>query len=207
MWIFSDPYCSHNFDNGWDGEKFFGSALAPQIFAMEADGNYQVNSVNDMNNTDIGFWAGVDTNYTLTFTNQNFGLQYSNLYLRDLQENTITDITQSGTIYSFTALPTDSPVKRFNILTRSKNTDTSFESPNAENKQLKIFNSQDNIFVHNSSNMSGNLKLYDISGRCIQNKPFIANGVTTIPMNLPAGIYIAMGTTANQEVTERLLIR
>jgi len=207
MWIFSDPYCSHNFDNGWDGEKFFGSALAPQIFAMEADGNYQVNSVNDMNNTDIGFWAGVDTNYTLTFTNQNFSLQYSNLYLRDLQENTITDITQSGTIYSFTALPTDSPVKRFNILTRSKNTDTSFESPNAENKQLKIFNSQDNIFVHNSSNMSGNLKLYDISGRCIQNKPFIANGVTTIPMNLPAGIYIAMGTTANQEVTERLLIR
>ena len=207
MWIFSDPYCSHNFDNGWDGEKFFGSALAPQIFAMEADGNYQVNSVNDMNNTDIGFWAGVDTNYTLTFTNQNFSLQYSNLYLHDLQENTITDITQSGTSYSFTALPTDSPVKRFNILTRSKNTDTSFESPNAENKQLKIFNSQDNIFVHNSSNMSGNLKLYDISGRCIQNKPFIANGVTTIPMNLPAGIYIAMGTTANQEVTERLLIR
>ncbi|MHB9142411.1 MAG: T9SS type A sorting domain-containing protein, partial [Paludibacter sp.] len=206
MWFFSIPNCTHNFDNGWDGEKIFGSSLAPQIFAMEEDGNYQVNSVNDMDNTDIGFWAGIDSTYTMTFTNTNTSLQYTSIYLLDLLENTLTDISQTGTSYTFTALPSDSPEKRFKIITKP-NIISSLETYNQANTQLTIFSSQNKIIVQNKSEVAGDLLLFDIEGRAIQTTVFIANGVTTIPMNLPAGVYLAKGKTSQEEVMKRLLIR
>ena len=42
MWLFSVASCTYGFDNGWDGFKMFGTTLAPQIFAWEPDGYYQV---------------------------------------------------------------------------------------------------------------------------------------------------------------------
>jgi hypothetical protein len=80
LWLFTDSTCTHSFDNGWDGIKFIGSPLAPQLFAMEADGNYQINTVNDVNNTELGFQAGEDTQYS------------SNLHSRIWQLNTVHSI-------------------------------------------------------------------------------------------------------------------
>ena len=58
MWIFSKDGATRNFDNGSDGFKISGSALAPQIYAVENDGIYQIDAVADMNNTNIAFQAG-----------------------------------------------------------------------------------------------------------------------------------------------------
>lgn|ERR1035437_3372659 len=81
MWIITDQACTHKFDNGWDGYKMSGSSLTPQIYAMESDGNYQVNSIDDINNTNIGFQTGEDSIYTLVFNHQNLASRYKALYL------------------------------------------------------------------------------------------------------------------------------
>jgi len=120
MWIFSEPTCTHGFDNGWDGTKTIGSSLAPQLFSMEKDGNYQVNTVDDINETEIGFQAGEDKQYTLTFTHSNLKQRYNAVYLIDLLENKTIDITQSGSTYSFVTHSTSTPVKRFKIVTSIK---------------------------------------------------------------------------------------
>jgi hypothetical protein len=206
MWIFTNPDCSHGFDNGWDGEKLFGSSMAPQIYSMEADGDYQVNTVNDMNNTDIGFYAGVDSVYTITFTGNNNQLKYSRIYLQDLLKHTINDITQSGSTYTFAAKSSDGTVKRFKILTK-RFTPTSLENVSENNKQVYIFSSEQQVFVHNLSDVKGTLTLYSISGQMLKQVTFAANAITTIPVNLPPGIYIALGKTSYGEVSERLIIR
>jgi len=118
-----------------------------------------------------------------------------------------TDLTQNGTSYTFDALPSVSPVKRFKILTRPYNSATSNETPDAGENHLKIFSSLQDIFVNNLSDVSGDLMLYDISGILLQKMPFLANAVTTLPFNLPAGIYIAKCLTADEEVTERIILR
>jgi hypothetical protein len=120
-WIFSNPTCSHGFDNGWDGKKVLTHSRTPQLFSMEKEGNYQVNTVDDINGTNLGFQAGEDTQYTLTFTHINTGLRYNSIYLIDLLENKTIDITQSGSTYSFVAQPTVTAVKRFKIITNGKN--------------------------------------------------------------------------------------
>lgn len=206
MWLFSNDNCSHGFDNGYDGEKMFGSALSPQIYAAEATGNYQVNSVNDINNTEIGFKAGSDTNYTLTFIHSNIDSRYAALYLVDLQNNTTTDITASGTQYAFTVTE-QSSANRFKIVTAAE--DPSSVINPSEAKQLKVFTSGKLIFVNNLSNDNGYVELYNIAGQYIQKLPFGANGITTLTTQLIPGSYVVKATTtkSNQQVVERIIIK
>ena len=117
MWVFSISSCTRGYDNGWDAYKMLGSAIAPQIMAMEESGNYQVDAVPDYNNTVIGFKAGEDTQYTLTFTNDNLTLKYEHLYLVDLVANDTIDVSLTGSKYTFNVEPTAVPVKRFILIT------------------------------------------------------------------------------------------
>ena len=206
MWIFSNANCTRGFDNGYDGEKMFGSVLAPQIFAAEASGDYQVNAVNDINNTEIGFKAGSDTNYTLTFIHNNLDSRYSALYLVDLQNNTTIDITASGSQYTFTVADQLS-ANRFKIVTAAEDP-TSVTNP-SEAKQFKVFTSGKLIFVNNLSNDNGYVELYNIAGQYIQKLPFGANGITTLTTQLIPGSYVVKATTtkSNQQVVERIIIK
>jgi Predicted solute binding protein len=117
MWMFSVPTCTRDYDNGWDGYKMFGTSTAiPQIFAVEASGNYQIDAIPTFNDTYISFKAGEDSVYTLTFTNQLVETIYSHLYLVDSVANKTIDIFNSGTTYTFNVKPTAQPVKRFKIV-------------------------------------------------------------------------------------------
>lgn len=203
MWIFTNPACTRNFDNGWDGRKILGLAFTPQLYAMEADGNYQVNSVDNINNTDLAFQAGEDTTYTLTFTHQNAESTYSTLYLVDLLENKTTDIGTTGTEYSFTAAPSATPTKRFKIVTA-----TGAITGNEKNTEnvLRVFGVENNVIIHNLSSSDGNLRLYDLKGTLLQQKVIAPFGITTLTTNLPEGYYVAKAKTNDMEVTEKVIL-
>ena len=203
MWIFTDPTCTRGFDNGWDGEKLSGSTLAPQLWAMETVGNYQIDAVGDINNTELGFTRGEDTNYKLTFTHQNLYAQYSALYLIDLQTNSVTDITQSGTQYSFTATAT-SPTKRFKIVT-SPGISTGLD-PNLNNR-LKIYSFEKTIYINNATDETGDVTIYDVAGRMIEKIRYNPNSVTTTNTNLAAGSYVAKSHITGVEHSDCLIIK
>ena len=220
--VYSDSASTVNYDKGWDVSKTFGSALNPQLYAMEADGNYQINSVSDINNTSLGFLPGEDRNYTLTFTHENVDLRYQELYLVDLLENKTIDIYTSGTAYSFVAEQTNTPVNRFRIITAlpepltDLNAKGSFNSKTpkdlrdqtSETKKLKIFNSQKTIIIDNPAAGSGDLTLYSAqTGRIVSQFSFNGNGITTITTDIPEGVYVVKGITKSEMVTERIIIR
>ena len=201
MWLFTQPGCTHTFDNGWDGVKMMGDALTPQLFAMEPDGNYQVNTVDDVNNTLLGFQAGQDTNYILTFTHQNLKSNYSAMYLYDLVENKTTDITESGSTYSFTAVSTPTPVKRFIIATQKIEKD-----PTNKDNQLTIFNSGNTVFVKNSVNMSGEINVYDMIGRILTKADIKPLSVSAVQVNAIYGSYIVHAATGKERVSKKILV-
>ena len=201
MWLFTEPGCTRNFDNGWDGAKMTGIALTPQIFAIGADGNYQVNAVDDINNTILGFQAGEDTEYTLTFTHQNLTSKYVGVFLVDLVENKTVDITESGSTYSFVAESTPTSVKRFMIATRNIEKDAS-----DKNTQIKVFGSGNTVFVQNLGNLNGEMNIYDMTGRCIKKANFGPYGVTAITVGTIPGAYTANATTSNERVSKRIIL-
>ena len=204
MWIFTDPTCTTNFDNGWDGKKMMGSVLSPQLFAMESDGDYQIDAVSDINGTYLGFNAAQDTNYKLTFTHQNAGVRYSGLYLVDLVENKTIDITASGSEYAFNAVSTPSPVKRFKLIT-SPEVNTNIP---AVSSMFKIINSNGTLVIQNQSIQNGILTLYTLNGVVIGKIACKANAITTFSTSsLLPGAYVAKASTDREMVTERIIIR
>ena len=204
MWIFTDPTCTGNFDKGWDGYKMQGSILTPQLYAMEAAGDLQIDAVADVNGTFLGFSAGQDTDYKLTFTHQNTQKRYSGLYLVDLLENKTTDITASGSEYSFTAQSSATAVKRFKIIT---NSEVATNNPVASSL-IKIFNSKGTLVIQNNTNQDGNLVIYTMNGVAVEIMAYKANSITTFSTTrLFPGAYIAKAGSDKERVTERIIIR
>jgi len=205
MWLFTDARCSHNFDNSWDGRKMFGSALVPQLFAKESDGNYQVNSVNDVNNTNLGFQAGTDNEYKLRFTHTNVQSVYDKLYLYDYVTGGTTDITESGTEYSFTSQTTSTPTTRFKILSVLDVT-TGKNAVNA-NGGITVFSSGKTLFVRNMTVEHGDLMVYDVAGRLVNMLPFKPTSITATPMKLVPGVYVVTAVVNHKKmVTSSIII-
>ena len=201
VWIFADPNCSAGFDNGWDGRKFSGSVYTPQLYAMESDDIYQIDAVNDMNNVYLGFQAGEDTQYTMTFTPENIMNQVSGLYLLDILENQTTDISTPGTNYSFTTTKPVSLEKRFQIVTSPLVVTT----PDVVT-DLKLFSAGNEFFVDNCSNRVGTLSVYTLVGKQVYREHFDAKGVYHFSKKLPAGAYIFVAETNQQKVSKKLMV-
>ena len=218
MWIFSVPTCTYDYDNGWDGYKMFGTPLAPQLFAIEPDGYYQVAAIPDINNTVIGFSAGIDSVYTFTFTHQNVAMDYKQLYLVDSVANKIVDIYQSGTKYTFTASVTTNPVKRFKILTsnpgnlngtsnQTASVTTGIDQPTLNNKNLKVYYSNKKIHIENAGNQKGTMILCNAeTGKVCKTENFNSDSMSVIDSNVPVGIYVVNCITQSDKVSEKIII-
>jgi len=203
MWIFTIPTCTKNYDNGWDGRKMLGDAKISQLFAAEADGNYQIDVVDDMNNTHLGFRAGEDADFKIKVTHQNISNNYSAVYLVDLIENKTIDVTLSGTEYSFTGQPNSQITNRFKIVTKS-NALQNMEN----NRNLILFRDKETVFVQNLSSLQGTLILYNLAGialKCVQLRPL---GITTVTTSdVKTGAYLINAFTDNESVKDKIIIR
>ena len=201
MWIFTDPNCTHNFDNGWDARKIIGSALAPQLYSSETDGIYQVNAVNNMNNTKLTFQAGEDSEYTLKFTQQNTSRYYDKIYLVDLLNYKVVDVTETGSTYSFNAESTSQANTRFSILTVNSSKDSLIESSN-----IKIISFDRKLFIQNLNSCKGTAMIFDVLGHFVKEAPFDANGATLVCSDMLSGIYVVKCVTDNEKVVKQFVV-
>lgn len=202
MWLLDDATCTRKFDNGYDGPKMLGFTEVSQLYAIEEDGIYQIDAVNDLNNTYLGFQPGTENSFKLVFKHQNTDLKYSQLYLVDLVENTTTDITQSGTEYLFTSTATDA-TKRFKIISTTIVTGL---DKTIGSTSLNIFNSDKTIVVNNTSASAGKLSVFDTTGRIIQVSDFGPDCLTNIKTTLSKGTYIIKAVTSTGKASKCIIL-
>ncbi len=203
MWIFDVPGCTREFDNGWDGMKVFGPATAAQIYAAEESGNYQVNSVDQLDGSWIGFRPGQEEFYTITFEHRNRSVdRFNRIYLTDLQTGISVDISESGSSYQFRAVPGSPAARRFLISQLNNQPGNNVDKSNL----LELISQSGNLFVDNKSRQQGNLVIYNISGTPVYNTNFKGNGRTLIKTNLVTGIYLVEAIVPGHKVQLRVLI-
>lgn len=200
MWIFTDETCTRGFDNGWDARKIDDMPQVSQIYAMEVDGNYQINAVSDINESYLGFQSGEDTEFKLIFNHQNLEQHYSKLYLVDLVANFSIDISNNGSEYSFTSSPTDI-VKRFKIISNPTGLN---QNPLAS--KVSIYNNKNTIFINNTTDESGQVAIYNTLGHCLQVSTLEANKQNVLNTNLSLGAYIVKTTIGSEKVTQRIIV-
>ncbi len=197
LWVFADEKLSRKFDNGHDGYKQHISSI-PQIYAMEQDGNYQINSVDDLNNTTIAFHPGEDTDYQLIFNNHNLEKRYSKLLLFDLAKEKVMDVTADASVYNFTADSKLDSVTRFKLITEK------IQTPDVDPSKVGFYTDNNNLHIYNYGN-TGNVMIYDISGRLLFQRHLYPNGITTIALQKQT-VYIVKATIPNETTSTKIII-
>ena len=199
MWLFVNEDATRGFDNGYDGRKMFGESTLAHIYSPEEDGDYQVNTIPDINGTYLSFKAEAGiSDYVLKFNHKNAD-KHMRLQLLDLENSKLTDISADCAEYAFTATNETTTQKRFKLLISNEIADG-----NDEDVGVYLYQENDKLFVVNRNNERITVTLYDITGHAlICTQP---NDNELIVINTPshAGIYVAK---IYSEMTKKTMVR
>ena len=184
MYIIQESSTTRGYDNGYDGKNINASGQV-NIYTNEPFGKMEVSCANDIDSMYIGFRAGSDREYRLTFSS----LIGGSIYIKDLEDNSITRMNEGGE-YHFQATPNSVNHSRFQILLHpSEITD---ENTAVEDNHVSKINIWiDNKYLHiTDAPANSPATIYAISGQRITS--YIVNtSHYTIPLSsLSNGIYI-----------------
>jgi hypothetical protein len=205
MWLITNAACTHSYDNGWDGIKILGPKDNVQIYAQEADRTiYQVDALNNIDKTNIGFRANADNDFTMVFTHQNLAPTYTSIYLYDKITNSLVNVTASGSQYSFQAAQTGQCELRFKIYTciQSYTQDLIVTEQTNEKmtESISMEKSSNGLILHNKSGKTGEVSVFTESGRCIASQRFDSDNDTQMSLQISAGMIVARVLTDDKEV-------
>lgn len=183
MYIIQESATTRDYDNGYDAPNQFAEGLA-NIYTTESFGKMEVSCANDIDSMYIGFQAGADNHYTLSFRS----LIGDSLYLKDMEQNTIIRM-EEGAEYHFSATPYTTNDLRFLLLLHpqleSDDTPTHIDQVH----QMEIWNDNNRLYITNAPANSV-ASIYTVSGQPVIHST-IQYTTHTIDINhLQQGVYI-----------------
>jgi hypothetical protein len=189
MYVIQYENATRGYDNGYDAKNIIAEGQ-PNIYTNEREGQMEISVADQIDSTFIGFAAGVDSEYTLTFTS----LVGGDMYLHDLELDSMILIQDEG-LYTFTAQPGSVNDTRFQLLLHSG---TTTDQPNeGETTSVENLYSSANIWVNNKklyvndALQNSLLAIYSVSGMCIMAPTTLLQTPCMIDLSyLPTGVYI-----------------
>ncbi len=182
LYIIQSDETTPDYDNGYDAPNQTVTGLT-NIYTTESFGKMEVSCSNYIDSMYIGFQAGSDTQYTLSFSS----LIGDMLYLEDLEQDTIVAMQQDMP-YTFTATALSINDHRFRLLLSPKggnNSPTDTEDIN----NVSIW--MDNNVLHiTGTPANSTLQIYNVSGAHILTQAISDTPYTYNLSHLSAGVYL-----------------
>lgn len=184
MYIIQESSTTRGYDNGYDGKNINAQGQV-NIYTNEPFGKMEVSCANNIDSMYIGFRAGSDSQYQLTFGS----LVGDSLYLKDLNDNTIIRMEEGG-IYHFFAEPNSVNHSRFQILLHpSEVAGDNTTTGDHQVCQAKIWIDHQYLYITDAP-IASQAIIYAISGQRVASYT-VNNSYYTIPLSsLNSGIYI-----------------
>lgn len=110
MYVIQHENATKGYDNGYDAKNILADGQA-NIYTHEQDGQMEISVTNQLDSTYIGFAAGDDAVYTLTFTS----LVGEEMYLYDIEQDILIPLAEQEQ-YTFYAQPNSVNNQRFILL-------------------------------------------------------------------------------------------
>ena len=189
MYIIQDSLTTSGYDNGYDAPKLMAEGLM-NIYTNEPFGKMEISSTNDMDSMYIGFQAGEDTIYTMTFTS----LLGDSLYLYDTEQDILLEMTEGGQ-YHFSAIPQSTNDFRFQLLVASESSEDNPEQGGDITTDVeaitpaKLWISDRQVYITNAK-PNNSMAVYTISGMQIAAYTIHSAPCTIDLSYLPTGIYV-----------------
>lgn len=196
---------TNGYEGLFDGENFNanqyvnfysinqGKNLAIQGRALPFDENDQV---------PLGFKTTITGPLTISINNTDGLLVDQNVYIEDLQTNTIADITNEG--YTFDAVP---GIYNNRFILRYTNGALGVNDPSLIKNSITVYKSNGSININSTTELIANVKVYDLQGRLITEQKEV-NATTTSIKNLRATqqvLIIKVTTQDNKVVTKKVV--
>jgi hypothetical protein len=190
MYLIQDSICTVGYDNGYDAPKQMMSGLM-NIYTNEAHGKMEISATDQIDGMYLGFMAGEDDSYQMTFTS----LIGEALYLYDIEQDTLVEMSDGGQ-YVFNASAHSTNDMRFQVLV---NPDLNDYIPNGGNNdvttdvqpvQVQNLWVQDKVvYIYN---VPGNsiLDVYTVGGVMIAQYAIGFAPCTIDLSKLPTGVYM-----------------
>ena len=150
----------------------------------------------------VDFTVGVAGNYIISLNDFSTFNPSVNITLEDIKTKTTTDMRTST--YTFTSdVATEEP--RF-VLHFSNASVTGISEKNIENS-VKIYSSDNIIYIQNTTNTPAQLMVFDLQGKEVMSKNIGTDNLIKIEMNNADGIYIVKVIAENKTYTQKVNIR
>jgi hypothetical protein len=194
---------SSDFDSQYDAYKLTGNINAPQLFSLiNGDTYLSINELPMAGNevVDLGFSCNTTGIYTIAAAGaENFASSVP-VILQDVKLNTYQDL-KTNPLYSF-GYEAGENVNRFKLWFQQV---TGINSPVINN--LKVYSFDKTVVIENNDGLTGEVGIYDITGRAISSQVLTNQSTTQIPVNAAGGTYIVKIITANGPVNAKVFIR
>ena len=188
MYVIQHENTTRNYDNGYDARNILAESQV-NIYTNEADGQMEISVADQIDSTFIGFTAGEDSVYTLTFTS----LVGKDMYLHDFVADSLFLLVEDGQ-YSFSAQPNSVNDLRFQLILYPELSDNLEDNVTTGMEDVlssaRIWVSDKQIYITNALQNS-TLDIYTVSGMCITSSLTIHDAPCTIDLShLPTGVYV-----------------
>lgn len=201
---------TNDFDNGYDASLFGGVKSNLTLYTglvnnVEKKLARQVLSLNDMENTVIPVGLKIGALEEVTFSLEGLNLPEGlKVFLEDKQENTFTRLDQSNTNYKTSTSEAIDGVGRFFLHTKSSALNTIDSALN----NVNVFRTNSsNIRIVGLANEKVNFKMFNILGKKVMHKSFLANGSKDISLpRLAKGVYLMQLETENGNLNKKIIL-
>ena len=190
MYLIQHENTTRGYDNGYDAKNILAEGQA-NIYTNEVDGQMEISVADQIDSTFIGFTAGEDSVYTLTFTS----LVGEDMYLHDLVEDSLFLLVEDGQ-YTFSAQPNSVNDMRFQLILHP-------ELPGQDEPEDNMTTGMDNVmssarvWVNDkriyiaTAPQNSTIAVYTVSGMCITSPLTIHEAPCTVDLShLPTGVYV-----------------
>lgn len=178
-------------------------ATAPSLYSVKNNENYTINTLTGVSSNlvvPVGFKAGANGMYSITASELNSFSTPTYVYLKDLTNNTITDLNSTA-MYSFAATTTDN-ADRFQLIFALSPLSIS----NNVKENTNIYSYDNTIYVNSNENIK-QIDVYNTLGQLIktfENK----SGSIVVNMNGNVeGYYIVKVITNTNVYSQKVLVK
>jgi len=196
-----------NFDVQFDALKLRGYESAPQLYSVSKDSkDLSINSfpeTEEYNVIPIGLEVGALNSYTLSISKlAEFGSS-GNLYMEDKKEGIFLKIENDSFTYSFTADPSDDPMRFLLHL----NGEMGIETFDTENPDLRIYAFENDVYINSNSNIHGTITVYDLLGKIVVQSGMDGETIKKIDMGNHKGFMLVTMFDEGRYVNKKVFIR
>ena len=190
MYVIQHKDATLGYDNGYDAKNILADGQA-NIYTNELDGQMEISVADQIDSTFIGFTAGEDSVYTLTFTS----LVGQDMYLHDLVEDSLFLLVEDGQ-YTFSAQPNSVNDMRFQLILHP-------ELPGQDEPEDNMTTGMDNVmssarvWVNDkriyiaAAPQNSTIAVYTVSGMSVTSPLTIHEAPCTVDLShLPTGVYV-----------------